>query len=612
MQEAHALVAGGQMKEAEQLLLYVIKRGDKKTNLECFDALSLFAESRGDLDESIRFALRTLATNKELFGDESTQAVSSMVRLAELYQHAGRDEESNDLIFRAKILSDRLVFGEPEPEPEVGSAEQAEQYRSTLKYYAEQTNDAGNQTGSAGSDEDFEKDPDDHNFVFAEDEPRPEKSGWLMDAIQNSQSKHDQEPSPQPGATKGRSKSEITGQHKFRVEDPKDARYTSRSNEVYNDPTESRTNASALKKDLLNTGSHMQVFAHGKDEIARTFDVSNISWTLREFVKKRSNIVAVGIGACVFFVLLLIGAYFMPRKLTPLDAYVSMPHVYKSINGGIRINLVREDAMQLQQGETSMTVPSSYVVDWRSHLEVLVRSFFEKHFWLKKSGGSLVADDGTVYYTPNNAELLVVDQMQNIAQDANAYFLEHSHYPPEPMLTSYRNPFTRAAAKPQLKRLEFLGPDAGDVLRQVNSWKDDLANPKEKVQPGVMECFELLVSYPKGRVELFAVRTSKPDQKPQLLISTNGAFSDNTSVSLIPEGMQIRPRRVWIEIEEVNAIDAFCLHHASLMFSLVLSIFVSSSYAFLSLRGTLRRVRFRILFCSLLMLAVYAAGTTLP
>ncbi len=182
---------------------------------------------------------------------------------------------------------------------------------------------------------------------------------------------------------------------------------------------------------------------------------------------------------------------------------------------------MRDDAMELQQGDTGMTVPTSYVVDWRSHLEVLVRSFFEKQFWLKKSGSSLIADDGTVFYTPNNNELLIGDQMQNIARDANAYFLEHSHYPPEPTLTGYRNIFTRAAAKPQLKRSEFLGSDAADVLRQVNLWKNDLANAKEKAQPGVMECFELLVSYPKGRVELFAVRACKPDQKPQLLISTN-------------------------------------------------------------------------------------------
>lgn len=613
MQEAHALVAGGKLKEAEQLLLDVIKRGDKKNNLECFDALSIFAQSRGDLDESIRFALRTLATNKELYGDDSSQAVSSMVRLAELYESAGRDEEANDLLYRAKIINDKLVFGEPEPEPEVGSAEQAEQFRSTLKYYAEQKIDEGGQSVAGSSDEDFEKDLDDQNFVFAEDEPREEKSGWLMNAIQQSQSKSDQAIPPQQGSTKRQSKTEITGSHRFRAEDLKeDNRYSSRSGGEVHDQRESRTNASAARKDILNTGSHLQALAHGKDEIARTLDLSNISWSLKEFVKKRSNIVAVGIGACVFFILLLVGAYFMPRKLTPLDAYVAMPHVYKSMSGDIRINLVRDDAMQLQQGDTSMTVSTSYVVDWRSHLEVLIRSFFEKHFWLKKVGSSLAADDGTMFYTPNNPELLIGDQMQNIAQDANAYFLEHAHYPPEPALTSYRNIFTRAAAKPQLKRLEFLGPDAADVLRQVNTWKEDLVNPKDKPQPGVMDCFELMVSYPQGKVELFAVRTCKPDQKPQLLISTNGQFSENRTNPLIPEGMQIRPRRVWIEIQETNPVDAFCLHHASLIFSLFLSIVVSSSYAFLSLRGTLRRVRFRILFCSLLMLAVYAAGTVLP
>ncbi len=282
MQEAHELVAGGKLKEAEQLLLDVIKRGDNKSNLECFDALSLFAQERGDFDESIRFALRTLATNKELYGDESSQAVSSMVRLAGIYEQAGRDEEANDLFYRAKIINDRLVFGEAEPEPEVGSAEQAEQFRSTLKYYAEQKTEEGGQSGSQSSDEDFEKDLDDQNFVFAEDEPRPEKSGWLMDAIQKAQSKPDQTVPPQPDSAKRSSKTEITGSHRFRVEDPKEEHgHTSRSGSDAHDQSESRTNASAVRKDLLNTGSHLQAFAHGKDEIARTLDFSNIRWSLK-------------------------------------------------------------------------------------------------------------------------------------------------------------------------------------------------------------------------------------------------------------------------------------------------------------------------------------------
>jgi hypothetical protein len=505
----------------------------------------------------------------------------------------------------------------------VGSAEQAEQFRSTLKYFAKQDSDASEQDATnAKSAADLEKDPDDQDFVFAEDEPREQKSGWLIDAIHKANAKRDQAESSPDVSSKPRSKTETTGPHRFLPEESKEERRRSGgSADELHGQSESRTNASVVRKEHLSTDSHIQKLVHSKEEIARSLDIVNISWWLREFVKKRSNIVAVGIGAGVFFLLLLVAAYFQPRKVTPLDAYVSMPHAYKSVSGDTRINLVREDAMQLQQGDTAMTISTSYLVDWRSQLEVLVRSFFEKHYWLHKSastkgdiagkivGDSLVSDDGTIYYTLHNPELLLGDQMQSVTQDANAYYLDHSHYPAESMLHAYQNIVTRAAARPRLKRSEFLASDADDVLRQIDNWKTEIANPKESARPGVVDCFELLVSYPKGKMELFAVRSCKPGQKPQVLVSANGEPSENKSTALIPEGGQFRPRRVWIETEDINPIDAFCLHRASLFFSLLLSITVAGSYAFLTLRGTLRRLRFNLLFISLLMLAVYAAGT---
>ncbi|MFN8553336.1 MAG: hypothetical protein U0103_17820 [Candidatus Obscuribacterales bacterium] len=625
MQEAHGLVAGGQFKEAEQVLFDVIKRGDKKSNLQCYDALSLIAQERGDVEESIRFALSTIAANKELYGEESDQVVSSMVRLANIYEQVGKDEEANDLHFRAKMISDKLVFGAPEAdsEPEVGSAEQAEQFRSTLKYYAKPSTDE-EQPSSPGakSASELEKDPDDMDFVFAEDEPRETKSGWLMDAIRKANEKKDQDSTTQSTQSKTRDKGETTGPHKFRDEDAKEEpHHRSRSQKDGQEQRESRTNASVVRKELLNTDSRLSALAHGKEEIARSLDLSNIGWSLREFVKKRSNIVAVGIGATVFFVVLLVAAYLQPRKVTPLDAYVAMPHVYKTMSGGTRVNLVRQDAAQVQQGDTSMTVPVSFVVDWRSHLEVLVRSFFEKQYWLRKAAksnpeadeiatnDSLVADDGTVFYTQHNPELLLGDQMQSQMASANAYYLDHSHYPSEAGLSAYQNIFTRSASKPKLKRAEFIATDADDVLRQIDRWRSDLSNSREVLKPGVLDCYELLVSYPKGKVELFGVRSAKLDLKPQLVVSTNGELSENKGAQFIPEGAQFRPRRLWIEAEHGNDVDSFILHHASLVFCLLVSTVVASSYVFLNLHGTARRIRFNVLFASLLMLAVYAAGT---
>jgi hypothetical protein len=224
---------------------------------------------------------------------------------------------------------------------------------------------------------------------------------------------------------------------------------------------------------------------------------------------------------------------------------------------------------------------------------------------------SLISDDGIVFYTLNDPELLLGDQMRSITQDANAYYLDHSHYPPEGTVSGYRNIYTRAASKPKLKRSEFLATDADDVLRQVDNWKAEVANPKEAVKTGVIDCFELLVSYPKGKVELFAVRSCKPNQKAQLVVSTNGELSASKTAPFVPEDGGIRPRRVWIEIQNINELDAFCLHHASLVFWIFISLVVSTSYAFLNLRGPARRIRYRILFVSLALVAIYAAGTVL-
>ncbi len=625
MQEAHALVADGHFKEAEMILLDVLKSGDKKRSLECFHTLETLAKNRGDLEEAIRYALSNIAANKELYGDDSDQVVSSMVRLAEIYEQAGKDEEANDLHYRAKVISDKLVFDEPKEEvvdeSQVGSAEQAEEFRSTLKYYAKQKEDAddGSQSAPAKSDAELEKDPDDLDFVFADDEPKEQKSGWLVDSINKANAKRNQ-PEPSAGSTKPRSKGEITEPHKFRTEDPKEEHNsTTRRDHNANDQSESRTNAATIKEHL-NNDSHLRALAHGKEEIARSLNIGNIKWTFQEFVKKRSNIVAVGIASAVFFVVLLVAAYLQPRKVTPLDAYVSMPHAYKSLGGDTRINLASQEISQITQGDAAITLPTSYVVDWRSHLEVLVRSFFEKQIWLRKStvalngavdksiGDSLVSDEGNVYYTLHNPDLLLGDRMQEITANANAYYLDHNRYPSESSLPNYQNVFTRSASKPRLKRLEFLATDTNDVLRQIEKWKADLVNSKD-LKPGVIDTFELLVSYPKGKMELFAVRSSKLDRKPQLVVSANGDVSENKNSFLIPSGNQLRPRRVWIESQDSNDIDSFFLHHASLMFSLFLSVVVGGSYAFLNLQGAARRGRFRLLFISLLMLAVYAAGT---
>jgi hypothetical protein len=619
LQEAHELVAAGMLKEAETFLLELVKHGDPSNHAACLDALSVFAESRGDFDESIRFALRMLATNKLLHGEDSNQAVSSMVRLAKLYELAGRYEEANDLFARAQLFSERLVFGQSaDQDSEVGSSETSPEFKSTMKFIAAQDSDHDNGSHAkekSSSDED--KDRDGLDFVFAEDEPRPEKSGgWIMDAVQRSANLK-QKPLPEPGSapTPTRAKPEITGAHQFLPETPKVAPTSSfmTKNSDVKEQSASRTNASTTRKNMAVADTGLKAFTQGKDEIARSLDVTSLQWSIKQFLEKKNNLIAIGIGCFAFFVVLLVAAYLQPRQVTPLDAYVSMPHTFRSMSGHTKIKLVHQEAMQLEQGDATMIVSTSYVVDWRSRLEVVLRSFFEKQFWLQKSTNSIIADNGSIFYTPNNVELLIGDQMLSLINDADDYYLQNSRYPPESDFHTYRNIFTHAAAKPILKRSECLGADSSDVAKQIETWKENLCKAEADPKAGVINCFELLASYPQGRVNLCAVRSCKPKQNPQVIFSSNGEVSDTETASFIsPDGLQIRWKRVWIQIDQITPEDAFCLHHASLIFFVLLSTAVAASYRFISLRGDDRTIRFRLLFVSLFMVAFYAASPYLP
>jgi hypothetical protein len=224
----------------------------------------------------------------------------------------------------------------------------------------------------------------------------------------------------------------------------------------------------------------------------------------------------------------------------------------------------------------------------------------------------LVADDGTVFYTTNNPELLMGQQLQAITQDANDYFLEHSSYPPVSKLSTYQNIYTSAVEKPILKRTEFLASNSDELGRKIEDWKHNLSEPQEQAQAGTVKCFELLASYPKGQVEIFAARSSN-HQKPQIIFSYNGSVFDRKNSTLIsPDAMQIRWRRFWIVIDKLSSPEAFCLRHASIVFFFLLSTLVIASYGFLRLRGQSRSIRFAVLFVSLMMLAIYAAGESLP
>jgi Tetratricopeptide repeat len=615
LQEAHELVAAGKLKEAETFLLELVKQGDPSTHTAFIEALSAFAEARGDIDESIRFALRMLATTKLLHGEDSNQAVSTMVRLAKLYELAGRYEEANDLFARAQYFSERLVYGQAtDQESEVGSSETLPKFKSTMKFIADESSDHEN-VSKAKSSGGEDKHTDGLDFVFADDEPRPEKSGgWIMDAVQKSANRK-QDPVPEPGPAPARAKREITGAHQFLPDTPQVAPTSSfmAKNSDLNEQTSSRTNASASRKQMAAADSGLKAFTQGKDEIARSLDLTSMKWSIKQFLEKKNNLISIGIGCFAFFVLLLVTAYLQPRQVTPLDAYVSMPHSFRSMSGHTKIKLVHQEAMQLEQGDSTMIVSTSYVVDWRSRLEVVLRSFFEKQFWLQKSTNSIIADNGSIFYTPNNVELLMGDEMLSLINDADDYYLQNSRYPPESDFHTYRNIFTHAAAKPILKRLEFLGADASDVAKQIETWKENLCKAEDDPKAGVINCFELLASYPTGRVNLCAVRSCKPKQNPQVIFSSNGEVSDTETASFIsPDGLQIRWKRVWIQIDEISPEDACILHHASLVFFILLSIAIAVSYRFISLQGDERTIRFRLIFVSLLMVAFYAASPYLP
>lgn len=638
VQQANELIASERFDDAERMLLDLVKGNDVKSNLACYDALSTFSETRGKVEDSIRYALQGLAAAKSVHGEESDQVVAHMERVAALYEETGRFEEANDLIYRAQIIKDKLVFSEAEPEPEIGSSEEEENkdsysLQSTVSARAlSRKEEKHDDDESAESDLKITKkrppDPGDQEkelpkFVVAEDEPREHRPGWLMEEIQRQRSSSANQPKieeplgPQPPAQK--SKGEITGAHQFRMEEPKDEepnRFKSKLRSIKDDNNkqrESTTSAPKSRKELEITSSSMKAVVDTTEQLSRTLQMGSIRWSLKEFLQRKNSLYWGAAGLSVAFFIVLTYAYMQPRKTNPLDVYLGMPHSYRTITGDTKIKLVSDQAAQLQQGDSMSEISTNYVVDWRSKLELFVRSFIERQFWLTKVNSTLVSDDGAVYYTSSNSELLIGDELQNIAQAANDYYHEHSTYPTGANLQTYRNIYTRASALPAVKRSEFIATDSDDVLRKISDWQNELSVPVPNAQPGVIACFELVATHPHGRVEALAVRSCKPKEKPQIIFSIDGQITQQKVVPLVPfEGVQIRWRRIWIDTESRSALEAFILHHASLIISLLVSGAVAATYMNPRFSHDTKQIRKLLLIISLSAVAFYAASPYLP
>ncbi len=234
--------------------------------------------------------------------------------------------------------------------------------------------------------------------------------------------------------------------------------------------------------------------------------------------------------AAVAFAIFCIGflAYkFLPRALTPEQAYGTIHHQWRSADSSTLLWLKNSSDCEFTVGKDRInTSYHFYLSDWRDALDMALSSLFQKQYWLYQSGESMSDDEGRTIYPSNGAEAKLVDKLEIIGQYAAMCYAKKNRYPdlPTRMKASfnleYENPFTTEKELPSFQTLtvgEGKSEAADDQARNDlfidlfsgGSWKD-----APEPHPGQIRCLAVDFHNVRGNTQAFIVQIIGADKKP--------------------------------------------------------------------------------------------------
>jgi len=696
LQQALRALNAGDYGAAEILFQQTLKRaGDHRSAAQmCLHHLSQMNQQRGNFDEAIRLSLRSLTLTRQSSGEDSEQVVSSMVHLAELYQACGKHDQAGDLYYRAKLMSEKLVYsgseGEDEDEGEtvgapeesadtpemsdrlkkvfarqkkeaqqesnedgtqvVGQSRQPEEEEETFNFKPDDEKGEGRSrlrgvsgrggkdiSGTGNSGKRTDDDDDDGSYKFAADQKGKEQSAragqdFSRDDLQalnlrrlkgvpeaESAPQFREEEEQKRSGTSSRSRGEITG-----------AFSSTRNASLSSDKIK---NLRAEKKDDADFTELIRYFR----QMVGSLGIQQIAWSLSQLFKNRNNVIATVIGAVVFIGVIVGWACTIPMKTQPLEAYLSMPHKFRTTDGDIIIDLPDATRCDLTIAGTKVSAPMAcYVGDWRDAWRMALQSFLVRQIYFNLQDQFLVDDEGTTFFPMNGKVVKLVTQAELIADGASDWFIKAKQYPTEVKefahdraASEFENAFTNSPQLPLVQAITMpVAANQGQALTSLHSLYAGLSNGgswqnEPPLHPGTINCCSIIFPFPDGAVRAFLIQAGDQSGKPLvgghpgshffLALEEGKPANFYEQYKLASNQMSVRPRMIWIDQSKDPEYRIYTLLHTSGLLFLIFSLILLAVLCLFRRIGRRTRMILTIAFtASLFVTGLYFMENSLP
>jgi len=321
--------------------------------------------------------------------------------------------------------------------------------------------------------------------------------------------------------------------------------------------------------------------------------------------------VVIGIVFCLY--------NFIPRKLTPEQAFLATQHKYVSVDSAKTFNLLDESTCEFGIGENKLKARLKfYLDDWRDAVDLSLGKAGQKQFCIYRADDGLVDEDEAKLYLHGGPEIQIANKLDIVGQYAGLVFTRTKKYPTSGDLIGgaadlhYLNPYSKKKEVPSFHSI-VVGKGITvslDADHARTRFYDELlagAIPKDtpKAHPGEIRCYAVDFLSPRGNIQAFIVQLIGKDSKPigsaRARMAYLYALEDGKEYKPIdpPElpfkGEQgMRPIVVWLFMDKLDPNLVLFLSMAPVVIFTILS-FVFLVLSFLIPKGLGRAVAVMLL-----------------
>ena len=305
---------------------------------------------------------------------------------------------------------------------------------------------------------------------------------------------------------------------------------------------------------------------------------------------------------------------FIPRKLTPDEAFRAMQHKYISVDSSKTFNLLDESTCEFAVGENKLKARLKfYLDDWRDAVDLSLGKAGQRQFWMYKTDDGLVDENDSKLYLHGGPEIQIANKLDIVGQYAALVYTRTKKYPASGDLIGgaadlhYLNPFSKKKEVPSFHSI-VVGKGITvslDADHARTKFYDELLAgeiPKDtpKTHPGEIRCYAVDFLSPRGTIQAFIVQLIGKDGKPitsakartsYLYALEDGKEYKAVGPPTLPyNGEQgIRPTVVWLLMDKLDSNFVLLLTMAPVVIFTILS-FIFLVMSFLIPRGLGRAV----------------------